>query len=159
MFGQEITADLPANSKFLSPRLFMNNGATAAAVACDCSRVVGAEPTPEPAAVPQHHAEQPDLAQDAGLSSELDLELGKIHLSLSTRCRLKASFELPRHRGADQPEVFRRRGIRSVIPIVLISRCNPITLHLDVCFIHAPGTMCRSLFCDAHWRRSEGSTW
>ena len=37
VFEQEITADLPANTQFLSPRPFMNNGATAAAVACDCS--------------------------------------------------------------------------------------------------------------------------
>ena len=35
----QITADLPANTQFLSPRLFMNNGATAAAIACDCSGV------------------------------------------------------------------------------------------------------------------------
>jgi hypothetical protein len=35
----EITADLPANTQFLSPRLFMNNGATAAVVAYDCSGV------------------------------------------------------------------------------------------------------------------------
>lgn len=39
LFEQEITADLPANTQFLSPRLFMNNGATAAAVAYDCSGV------------------------------------------------------------------------------------------------------------------------
>jgi hypothetical protein len=39
VFEQEITADLPANTQFLSPRLFMNNGATAAAVAFDCSGV------------------------------------------------------------------------------------------------------------------------
>ena len=39
VFEQEITADLPANTQFLSPRLFMNNGATAAAVAYDCSGV------------------------------------------------------------------------------------------------------------------------
>ena len=32
---QEITFDLPANTQFLSPRLFMKNGATA--VAYDCS--------------------------------------------------------------------------------------------------------------------------
>lgn len=38
-FEQEITADLPANTQFVSPRLFMNNGATAAAVAYDCSGV------------------------------------------------------------------------------------------------------------------------
>ncbi len=37
VFEQEITADLPTNTQFLSPRLFMNNGATAAAVAYDCS--------------------------------------------------------------------------------------------------------------------------
>ncbi|MES2667887.1 MAG: DUF2793 domain-containing protein [Pseudomonadota bacterium] len=37
VFEQEITADLPVNTQFLSPRLFMNNGATAAAVAYDCS--------------------------------------------------------------------------------------------------------------------------
>jgi hypothetical protein len=39
VFEQEITADLPAANQFLSPRLFMNNGATAAAVAFDCSGV------------------------------------------------------------------------------------------------------------------------
>mgnify|MGYP003462420235 CR=1 FL=1 len=37
VFEQEITAELPANTLFLSPRLFMNNGATAAAVAFDFS--------------------------------------------------------------------------------------------------------------------------
>jgi hypothetical protein len=39
VFEQEITADLPANTQFLSPRLFMNNGATAAAISYDCSEV------------------------------------------------------------------------------------------------------------------------
>jgi hypothetical protein len=39
VFEQEITADLPANTQFLAPRLFMNNGAIAAAVAFDCSGV------------------------------------------------------------------------------------------------------------------------
>ena len=31
------TADLPATTQFPAPRFFMNNGATAAAVAYDCS--------------------------------------------------------------------------------------------------------------------------
>ncbi len=39
VFEQEITADMPAGTQFLSPRLFLNNGATAAAVAYDCSGV------------------------------------------------------------------------------------------------------------------------
>ncbi len=39
IFEQEITADLPAATQFLSPRLFMNTGATAAAVAYDCAGV------------------------------------------------------------------------------------------------------------------------
>ncbi len=39
VFEQEIIADLPANTQFLSPRLFMDNGATAAAVAYDCAGV------------------------------------------------------------------------------------------------------------------------
>jgi hypothetical protein len=39
IFEQEVTADLPAATQFLSPRLFMNNGATAAAVAFDCAGV------------------------------------------------------------------------------------------------------------------------
>jgi hypothetical protein len=39
VFEQEVTADLPATNQFLAPRLFMNNGATAAAVAFDCSGV------------------------------------------------------------------------------------------------------------------------
>jgi hypothetical protein len=37
VFEQEFTADLPAVNQFLSPRLFMNNGTTAVAVANDCS--------------------------------------------------------------------------------------------------------------------------
>lgn len=37
LFEPEITADLPANTQFLSPSLFRNNGATTAAVAYDCS--------------------------------------------------------------------------------------------------------------------------
>ena len=37
VFEQEITADLPVNTQFLSPRLFLSTGATAAAVAYDCS--------------------------------------------------------------------------------------------------------------------------
>lgn len=34
VFEQEITADLPAATQFLSPRLFLNTGATAAAYDC-----------------------------------------------------------------------------------------------------------------------------
>jgi hypothetical protein len=37
VFEQEVTADLPAANQFLAPRLFMSNGATATAVAFDCS--------------------------------------------------------------------------------------------------------------------------
>lgn len=37
IFEDEITADLPANTQFLSPRLYLNNGATAATVAYDCA--------------------------------------------------------------------------------------------------------------------------
>ncbi|GLS88917.1 hypothetical protein GCM10010873_38910 [Cypionkella aquatica] len=37
IFEQEITADLPANTQFLSPRLYLNTGATAAAVVYDCA--------------------------------------------------------------------------------------------------------------------------
>lgn len=36
---QEIIADLPSNTQFLSPRLFKNDGVTAAAVTYDCSDV------------------------------------------------------------------------------------------------------------------------
>jgi hypothetical protein len=39
VFEQEITAGLPANTQFLPPRLFMNNGAMAAVVAYDCPGV------------------------------------------------------------------------------------------------------------------------
>jgi hypothetical protein len=41
VFEQEIAADLPADTQFLSPRLFLNNGATAPAVAYHCSGVYG----------------------------------------------------------------------------------------------------------------------
>lgn len=37
VFELEITADLPAYTEFLSPRLFLNNGSTAAAAAYNCS--------------------------------------------------------------------------------------------------------------------------
>jgi hypothetical protein len=39
VFEQEITSDLPAANQFLAPRLFMNNGATAAVVAFDSAGV------------------------------------------------------------------------------------------------------------------------
>ena len=39
VFEKEITTDLPVNTQFLSPRLYLNNGITAAAVAYDCSGV------------------------------------------------------------------------------------------------------------------------
>ena len=39
VFEQEITTALPAANQFLAPRLFINNGATAAAVAVDCAGV------------------------------------------------------------------------------------------------------------------------
>jgi hypothetical protein len=39
VFERELATDLPASTQFLAPRLFMNNGATAAAVAYDCSGV------------------------------------------------------------------------------------------------------------------------
>ena len=39
VFEAEVTADLPAATQFLSPRLYLNNGATAAAVAYDCAGV------------------------------------------------------------------------------------------------------------------------
>jgi hypothetical protein len=37
VFEREITSDLPASTQFLSPRLYLNTGATAAAVAYDCA--------------------------------------------------------------------------------------------------------------------------
>jgi hypothetical protein len=39
VFERELSTLLPASTQFLSPRLYMNNGATAAAVAFDCSGV------------------------------------------------------------------------------------------------------------------------
>ena len=39
LFEQEIPVDLPAARQFPSPRLFLNTGATAAAVAFDCAGV------------------------------------------------------------------------------------------------------------------------
>lgn len=39
VFERELTSELPANTQFLAPRLYMNNGATAAAMAFDCSGV------------------------------------------------------------------------------------------------------------------------
>ena len=39
MCEPEVTASLPANKEFLSPRLFMNKGPTAATVTCNGSGV------------------------------------------------------------------------------------------------------------------------
>ena len=39
VFEQEVMTDVPAATQFLAPRLYMNNGATAAAVAFDCAGV------------------------------------------------------------------------------------------------------------------------
>ena len=39
VLGATLDTDIPAATQFLSPRNFMNNGATAAAVAYDCSGV------------------------------------------------------------------------------------------------------------------------
>ncbi len=39
VFELEITADLPASTQFLSPRLYMNNWSAAAAVVYDCTGV------------------------------------------------------------------------------------------------------------------------
>jgi hypothetical protein len=39
VFEQEITADVSAATQFLSPRLFLNTGTTAAAISYDCSGV------------------------------------------------------------------------------------------------------------------------
>ena len=37
VYEREITTDLPATMQFLSPRVYLNTGATAAAVAYDCA--------------------------------------------------------------------------------------------------------------------------
>ena len=37
VFEQEVTTDLPQAATFLAPRLFLNNGAIAAAVAFECT--------------------------------------------------------------------------------------------------------------------------
>jgi len=79
-------------------------------------RLVRAEPPPQPAAVSQHHAEQPDLAQHTWLCSERDLEQGKVHLRLLTRHRLETPLKLPRDRGQDPPEIFRQRRISPFLP-------------------------------------------
>ena len=70
-------------------------------------RLVRAEPPPEPSAVAQHHAEQPDFAKNARFRGERDLELGKVHLRLLTRPGLEAPLELSRNRRSDQAQVFR----------------------------------------------------
>ncbi len=54
VFERELTTDLPANTQFFSPRLYMNNGATAAAIAFDCSGVY-METDPDRAATRRSH--------------------------------------------------------------------------------------------------------
>ena len=77
--------------------------------------LVRAEPPPDPAAVTEHHAEQPDLALDVRLGRERDRELGKVHLRLLAGARLEPPLERPRWQETDQPQVFRQRGISTLI--------------------------------------------
>jgi len=37
VYEREVSTDLPTSKQFLSPRLYLNTGATAAAIACDCA--------------------------------------------------------------------------------------------------------------------------
>ncbi|SAY46717.1 hypothetical protein KRIGEM_03534 [Komagataeibacter rhaeticus] len=71
--------------------------------------LVRAETSPQPATVPQHHAEQPDLAHDAWLAGEDCLEFRKIDLRLNAGSGLEAPLIRPGQRGADLPEIFRQR--------------------------------------------------
>lgn len=67
MFEQDITANLPTNTQFLSPRLFMNNGATAAAVAYERSQTLRPMSRYAPARVawpaPRHHISKQTVAR------------------------------------------------------------------------------------------------
>ena len=78
--------------------------------------LAGNEPAPEPAAVPEYHREQPDLAHDARFVGELNRELGKIDLGLLARRGFEPALELCLFGRARQAQEVRHRGIAAVIP-------------------------------------------
>ena len=75
----------------------------------------GAEPAPEPAAVPEHHGEQPDLPHDAGLVVELHPELGEIDLSLAPRRRLEPTLERLRLRRPNRSQEIGDDAVAAVV--------------------------------------------
>ena len=67
--------------------------------------LVVAEPAPQPAAVPQHHGEQPDHAQAIGLFVEAHLETGEVNLRLFAGRCLEAPLEATPGRRPDVAEI------------------------------------------------------
>ena len=69
------------------------------------------EAAPHHPAVPEHQREQPDDADDAGLVSELGLELREVHLPLLAWRRLEAQLKGRRH---DRPDLAQQVGHRRI---------------------------------------------
>ena len=78
----------------------------------DCRQILMQhEAAPHHSAVPEHQREQPDDANDAGLVSELGLELREVHLGLLAWRRLEAQLKGRRH---DRPDLAQQVGHRRV---------------------------------------------
>lgn len=77
--------------------------------------MVRADPRPQPPALSQHHAEQPNRAKKTRLRGERDLEIRKVHLRQLTRPGLEAPCQLSRNHRPDQAMVLRQRQLGSLI--------------------------------------------
>ena len=81
------------------------------------------EAAPHHPAVPEHQREQPDDANDAGLVSELGLELREVHLGLLPWRRLEAQLKGRRH---DRPDRAQKVGHRRVA--ATITQCRELAV-------------------------------
>ena len=73
--------------------------------------LVGAEPTPQPAAVAQHAGEQPELAANAGLIGEFDHERSEVDLGLAARRGLETALEAARKLAPDLAQAVGHRRV------------------------------------------------
>ena len=81
------------------------------------------EAAPHHPAVAEHQREQPDDPHDAGLVSELGLEMREVHLRLLPRRRLEAQLERRRH---DRPDLAQQVGHGGVA--AAITQCRELAV-------------------------------
>ena len=90
----------------------------------DCRQILMQhEAAPHHSAVPEHQGEQPDDANDAGLVSELGLELREVHLGLLAWRRLEAQLKGRWH---DRPDLTQQIGHGGVA--TSITQCGDLAV-------------------------------